>query len=925
MCAAGTCKMGNYMENTARQENRKPEKEHTGTAGQPIRILHVLGVLNMGGAESRIMDLYRHIDRQQVQFDFLVHTTPAKGAGEDSSEALMAGRAKEYFDDEVRALGGEIYALPRFNGRNLGAYRKAVQRFFASHSGWAAVEGHMTSTASIYLPIAKANGIPATISHVRSAGVDAGLKGLATRALRAPLSHRADHLLACSVESGISAYGQKVSDSGRVRVIPNALEIHSYAFEPQIRAQIRREYGIPEDAVVLGHVGRFDAMKNHGFLVQLLEELTKQTAQANGKTDFCLLFVGKGKLEEEIRNQLAQKGLSEKAVFAGQCPREQTARLYQAMDLFCFPSLYEGVPGTVIEAQAAGLPCLISDRITKEVCITEAVESLPLESAKWAERILQLCAESGRETGSDTVISAFLETKGMQEECEEQKSQEEQEAKAGESKAEAEERIRAARSAAALEALGQAGFDIRRQARQMQRWYQHLTDPKLMLLTPMLHQGGFERVCVKTARLLEPYCQCTIVIFDDADIAYDITGLQVINLHLGAKPGKAAKILNLYKRVRTLKKLKKEMGIDIAYSFGQTANLTNCYANTTGRTITGIRSYLDLDNPSKIRLFCQRSDAVACCSAEIEQVLRQEYHCENTFTLYNPIADPLAQADTIREKATASGAADIAPAGETDYGLPEETASALRRFLDSHDPLIMSMGREDDVKGFWHLVKAFSLLEETAVTGKEKTGQVSAGKRPGLVLIGEGDFAEYKKLAADLHRAEDVFCTGVSTDPSAILQHAGLYVLSSIHEGFPNALLEAMALGVPVIAADCKTGPREILAPAAIAAAQEEEKDAGAKKTGQAAADEEKKQSEDGAEDGKCPAGEYGILLPPLSEQKDLSAANIPAEDRGLAEKMQALLTDDRSREKYSALAKKRAADFAERAYTEACRQYFGL
>lgn len=116
MCAAGTCKMGNHMENTARQENRKSEKEHTGTAGQPIRILHVLGVLNMGGAESRIMDLYRHIDRQQVQFDFLVHTTPAKGAGEDSSEALMAGRAKEYFDDEVRTLGERSMPCPGLTG-----------------------------------------------------------------------------------------------------------------------------------------------------------------------------------------------------------------------------------------------------------------------------------------------------------------------------------------------------------------------------------------------------------------------------------------------------------------------------------------------------------------------------------------------------------------------------------------------------------------------------------------------------------------------------------------------------------------------------------------------------------------------------------------------------------------------------------------
>lgn len=889
--------MGSYMDNTVKYENRQTDKEDRQIPGRPIRILHVLGVLNMGGAESRIMDLYRHIDREQVQFDFLVHTTPVQGAEDDSSQTLMAGRAKEYFDDEVRSLGGEIYALPRFNGRNLGAYRRAAERFFATHGGWTAVEGHMTSTASIYLPIAKKNGIPATISHVRSAGVDAGIKGLATRALRAPLAHRADHLLACSVESGISAYGQAVSDSGRVRVIPNALEIHSYRFDPQVRAQIRKEYDIPEDAVVLGHVGRFDAMKNHGFLVQLLEELTKSK---ESKADFRLLFVGQGKLEEEIKEQLAEKGLLDKAVFAGQCPRERTAMLYQGMDFFCFPSLYEGVPGTVIEAQAAGLPCLISDRITKEVCITEAVESLPLEVERWTERVLQLCGEGidgalwDEAASSKKTVGTLRSVRIIETEVMEKKP--EAEPAAYESK-------RKRRSAQALEALGAAGFDIRRQALQMQRWYQHLTNPKLMLLTPMLHQGGFERVCVKTARLLEPYFQCTIVIFDDADIAYDITGLQVINLRLGARSGKAAKILNLYRRVRALKKLKKEMGIDIAYSFGQTANLANSYANTTGRTITGIRSYLDLDNPSKIRLFCKRSDAVACCSAEIEQVLRRDYHCENTFTLYNPIANPLIG----KEK--------------QDYGLPAETAEDLKLFLESHDPLIMSMGREDDVKGFWHLVKAFSLLDTVPsaataeqagskepeshaqpadIPGTQEHAEGNEAKHPGLVLIGEGDFAQYRTLAAQLHIQEDLFCTGVSRNPSAILRHAKLYVLSSIHEGFPNALLEAMALGVPVIAADCKTGPREILAP-------ETANDA-----------EDRPQKENTAENG-----EYGILIPPLSEEKDLVAAHIPAEDQQLAEKMQWLLEDTQTWEKYSSLAGKRAADFSEEAYTEACRSCF--
>ena len=143
---------------------------------QPVRVLHVLGRLNMGGAESRIMDLYRHIDRSKVQFDFLVHTEARPADGETTSEALMAARRPDDFDAEIRSLGGRIYALPRFNGRNFAAYRRAAEAFFAAHHDWVLVEGHMTSMASVYLPIAKAAGVPHTAAHVRSAGVDPGIR-----------------------------------------------------------------------------------------------------------------------------------------------------------------------------------------------------------------------------------------------------------------------------------------------------------------------------------------------------------------------------------------------------------------------------------------------------------------------------------------------------------------------------------------------------------------------------------------------------------------------------------------------------------------------------------------------------------------------------------------------------------------------------
>ena len=142
----------------------------------PVRVLNVLGTTNLGGAESRVMELYRALDRAKVQFDFLVHT-----------------EKEGQYSEEIRRLGGRIYSVPRFRVFNILSYKKALRKFFREHNEFAAVQGHMTSTASIYLPIAKKAGIPVTIAHARSAGVDPGVKGFITKMIRYPLKYRADY------------------------------------------------------------------------------------------------------------------------------------------------------------------------------------------------------------------------------------------------------------------------------------------------------------------------------------------------------------------------------------------------------------------------------------------------------------------------------------------------------------------------------------------------------------------------------------------------------------------------------------------------------------------------------------------------------------------------------------------------------------
>lgn len=366
---------------------------------EPIRILHVFGKLNRGGAESRVMDLYRHIDRSQVQFDFLVHCK-ATDEEKKSGKPLEELRKKEDLDDEVKSLGGRIYVLPRFTGTNLGEYRRACRAFFAEHHEFAAVEGHMTSMAAVYLPIAKKAGVPVTIAHARSAGVDSGIRGLATRLFRSSLPKKCDRMMSCSREAARAVFGEKALESGQVMMVPNALELEHFYFDPELRKKMREKYSIPEDALVIGHVGRFDAVKNQSFLAGVGEKLlplwnrSEEKDKAGRKLYF--LFAGKGSLQEKVEQAFAQAGLSDHLVFMGQLPREETAAAYQAFDVFVLPSLYEGMPGTAIEAQAAGLPCVLADTITKEAALTELVCQLPLNQEEtWAKELARRVGSTG--------------------------------------------------------------------------------------------------------------------------------------------------------------------------------------------------------------------------------------------------------------------------------------------------------------------------------------------------------------------------------------------------------------------------------------------------------------------------------------------------------------------------------------------------
>ena len=347
--------------------------------GETIRVLQVLGGTGLGGAESRVMDLYRNMDRSRVQFDFAVHSAQ-----------------KGFFDEEIEMLGGQIFRLPRFKVYNWFSYQKAWRTFFEEHPGYACVHGHMTSTAAIYLPEAKRAGAGRTVAHARSAGVDGGIKGWLTRLMRKNLWKRADFCFTCSGLAGAAVFGHKACSAGVVHIIPNAIEVDKFAYDPAKREQMRARLGV-EDRFVVGHVGRFNAVKNHPFLLEVFSQIRQKRPES------VLVLLGEGGGMEAARERVAQLGISDCVHFLGN--RENVADYYQAMDFLVFPSLYEGMPGTVLEAQACGLPCLMSDSVTEEVQVTELVSAMSLTepAQEWAECVLKQAKErTGKLRHSET-------------------------------------------------------------------------------------------------------------------------------------------------------------------------------------------------------------------------------------------------------------------------------------------------------------------------------------------------------------------------------------------------------------------------------------------------------------------------------------------------------------------------------------------
>lgn len=325
---------------------------------QPIRVLHVVQRMEAAGVQTLLMNLYRNIDKSKVQFDFLVHY-----------------QKSQFFDDEIQAMGGQIYRFSVREDYNFIKYSRSLRNFFKEHPEYRIVHGHMHSLGVLYLKAAANNGVPVRIAHSHNNSTQNDMKKFIKTMMIKRYAKYATDLMACSEAAGKYMFGDV-----DFRVINNAIDSEKFVFDKETRLKKRRELRI-ENKFVIGSVGRFEMQKNQKFSVCVFEQYLRKDSDA------VLLLIGSGSMDKEVREFVAAKGLTDKVLFLG--VRSDVAQLYQAMDVFLMPSLFEGLGIVGVEAQAAGTPVVCTDTLPHEIDITPLVSRVSLaEPAEvWADAV----------------------------------------------------------------------------------------------------------------------------------------------------------------------------------------------------------------------------------------------------------------------------------------------------------------------------------------------------------------------------------------------------------------------------------------------------------------------------------------------------------------------------------------------------------
>ncbi len=344
---------------------------------KPVRVLQIVTTMNRGGLETMLMNYYRNIDRTKLQFDFVEHC-----------------QERSAYDDEIEELGGHIYRVPTLVPWSR-SYKQALRKIFTQHPEYQIVHVHQDCLSSVALKIAKDAGVHVRIAHSHSSSQDKNLKYLIKLFYKRFIPREATDLFACGKDAGDWMFG-----GAEYQILNNAIPAKSCIFNSLKREHMREQLGLHEE-FTLGLVGRFSPPKNHVFLLDIFHSLLQ--TEPNAK----LLLVGDGQLRNILESKIKELGLGDNVMMTG--VRTDVSDLLQAMDVFVMPSNYEGLSLAIVEAQAAGLPCFISDKVPIECKKTDLVQQIPLSvsPAKWAEEILKVKRRIRRNTYQEIADAGF--------------------------------------------------------------------------------------------------------------------------------------------------------------------------------------------------------------------------------------------------------------------------------------------------------------------------------------------------------------------------------------------------------------------------------------------------------------------------------------------------------------------------------------
>lgn len=353
---------------------------------EPIRIAQIIGKWVGGGVEAVVMNYYRNIDKSRIQFDFICDN--------DSTNIPY---------EEIEKLGGRVILIPPY--QKVFKYHKELKKVL-KEGNYKIVHSHINTLSVFSLFAAKCAKVPVRIAHSHSTtNKKEKKKNLMKQLLRPFAKMFATDYMACTEHAGRWMFGDKEFDKGNVYILNNAIDLDKFKYNKKIRESKRKELNITNDTLVIGHIGRFVEQKNHRFLIEIFNEIHKKNKNS------ILLLAGQGPLMEELKDKVKKLHLTRAVKFLGQ--RNDAHELYQAFDVFLFPSLYEGLGMVLIEAECAGLPSFASTEVPIIAKVTDNLKfmSLEEESEIWSAEILESLKKYKRKDCSKEVQKAGYDIK----------------------------------------------------------------------------------------------------------------------------------------------------------------------------------------------------------------------------------------------------------------------------------------------------------------------------------------------------------------------------------------------------------------------------------------------------------------------------------------------------------------------------------